>query len=160
MTTPQIQRRYQTSYIAHVMASSAMGSNWGSSRTVWHLTHAYLHAQTAAEAGDICTLRTMFILITGKPKDSQFELHTGIKVARVPGSPLFNCGQHWPWVRHPNLILVWPWLYENPFFFSRNTTHVEFSYTQIFSFYLFSILPITSPPLSDLFACFLSYSWH
>ena len=46
------------------MASSATGSNWGSSslqmrprslRTVRRFTHVYLHAKTTVDAGDIRT---------------------------------------------------------------------------------------------------------
>ena len=72
----------------HVMESSAMGSNWGSSgfcrphtqkqtQNQWvHdlctpcsvLRVFYLHAQTTVDAGDMRTWRTVVILITGKTR--------------------------------------------------------------------------------------------
>ena len=70
----------------HVMALSVLGSNWGSLGfyrphtqkqtgprplcTMRHLTHFYLHAQTAVDAGDICTRRTRVILITGQTPET------------------------------------------------------------------------------------------
>ena len=40
--------------------------------------HVYLHGQTVVDASDMGTWRTMVILITGKPKDPQFEPLFGI----------------------------------------------------------------------------------
>ena len=49
----------------------------------------YLHAQTAVDAGDLRTWRTVVILITGKLEDPQFEPHARIKMTQVLRSPLF-----------------------------------------------------------------------
>ena len=59
------------------------------SHTVQRFTHVYLYAQTAADAGDICTWRTTVILIAGKTEDPQFEFHGGIKMGQVQESHLY-----------------------------------------------------------------------
>ena len=61
---------------------------------VQHFTRVYLHAETAVDASDIRTWRTTVILITGKPKDPQFEPHAGIKIAQVLESPVYIYGTH------------------------------------------------------------------
>ena len=58
-------------------------------RAVQRFTHVYLHARTTVDACDIRTWRTTVILITGNPKDPQFEPHARIKMAQVLGSPVY-----------------------------------------------------------------------
>ena len=107
--TTDIQGRSQTSFPTQCnMASSAMGSNWGSSgflptthkkqtqiKRIHDLRtpcgvfmHDYLHAQTTVD------VQTTVILITRNPEDSQFEPHAGIKLAQVLGSPVYICGSY------------------------------------------------------------------
>ena len=58
-------------------------------RAMRHFMRVYIHAQTAVDAGDICTWRTMVIWLREKPEDPQFEPHAGIKMPQVLGSPVY-----------------------------------------------------------------------
>ena len=63
-----------------------------SSHAVQHFTHVYLHTWTAADAGDIHTWRTTFILITRKTRRPLIWAHVGIKMAQVLGSLVYIYG--------------------------------------------------------------------
>ena len=85
---PQTQSNGVVNHVAQIVglrvfADHTCKNKCKTNASMIFLCRVYFHAQTAVDAGDICTWRTTVILLMEKPEDPQFEPHAGAKIAQV-----------------------------------------------------------------------------